>query len=335
LENVYIIAELSANHNNDYDLAVRTIQAMADAGADAVKVQTYRADSLALDIENEYFGPKTSGLWKGRRPYELYQEASMPYEWQPELQRIAEELGMEFFSSPFDLAAVDFLECLDVPRYKIASFEITDIPLIRYAARTGKPMIMSTGIATEEDIQRAIDACRAEGNEDITILKCTSNYPAELKDANLRTIPDMIKRFGVKVGLSDHTPGHLVPTVAVALGACVVEKHFILDRKLGGPDAAFSLEPQEFKAMVDAVRATEATLGAVTYAIKPGQELRRRSLFAVQDIAAGESFTLDNVRSLRPGHGLHPRFFPDILGKPAQRAYQRGEPISVEEAGTV
>jgi pseudaminic acid synthase len=331
----YIIAELSANHNNDYEVAARTIEAMAAAGADAVKVQTYTADSLSLDVDNEYFGPLESGLWKGRTRYELYQEASLPYDWQPKLKNVAEQLGMEFFSSPFDLAAVDFLETLDVPRYKIASMEITDIPLIRYAARTGKPMIMSTGIATEEDIQRAINACRAEGNADITILKCTSNYPAELKDANLQTIPDMIKRFGVKVGLSDHTPGQLVPTVAVALGACVVEKHFILDRKLGGPDAAFSLEPQEFKAMVDAVRAVELSLGTVTYEVQPGQELRRRSLFAVQDIATGEAFTLDNVRSLRPGHGLHPRFLPDILGKPAQRAYRRGEPISVEEAGTV
>ncbi len=328
-EPVFIIAELSANHNNDFDLAVKTIEAMAKSGANAVKVQTYTADSLALDVDNEYFGPKKEGLWKGIRPYELYQEASMPYEWQPKLKKITEDLGMVFFSSPFDLDGVDFLESIDCPIYKIASFEITDIPLIEYAASKGKPMIISTGVAELEDIQLAVGACKKVGNTDITLLKCTSQYPAKIDEANLLTIPDIKKRFDVKVGVSDHTMGSVVPMVAVSLGATVVEKHFILDRKLGGPDSAFSMEPYEFKKMVDDVRKVESSLGQVNYEVLEKDKLRRRSLFAVKDIEEGELFTEDNVKSLRPGNGLHPQFLKNIIGKESKMKFKKGDPISL------
>jgi len=250
---IYIIAELSANHNNDFDIAVKTIESIAESGADAVKIQTYTADSLSLDVDNEYFKVKSEGLWKGYRPFDLYNEAAMPYEWQPKLQKVAQNLGLEFFSSPFDREGVDFLETLEVPKYKIASFEITDIPLIEYAASKGKPVIISTGVAELDDIALAVETCRNAGNNDITLLKCTSNYPASLDDANLLTIPDMKEKFGVKVGVSDHSMGSIVPIVAVSLGAQVVEKHFILDRNLGGPDAAFSMEPEEFKRMAEDV----------------------------------------------------------------------------------
>jgi pseudaminic acid synthase len=285
---VFIIAELSANHNNDYDLSVKTIQAMAKAGADAVKVQTYRPESLSLDLDTGYFAPRTEGLWKGYTPWKLYTEAAMPYEWQPKLKKVAEDLGMVFFSSPFDLEAVDFLESINVPLYKIASLEITDIPLIQYAASKGKPMIISTGVADIGDIELALQACRDVGNNDITILKCTSQYPATIEQANLLTIPDMKQRFGVKVGVSDHTIGSMVPVVAVSLGATVVEKHFILDRKLGGPDSAFSMEPHEFKQMVEAVRQAEDAFGSVTFDVSEKDKARRRSLFVVKDIKAGE-----------------------------------------------
>src|SRR6056297_2902154 len=303
----FIIAELSANHNNDFDIAVKTIEAIAQAGADAVKVQTYTADSLSIDVKNKYFKAKTEGLWKGYRPYDLYKEASMPYEWQPKLQGVAHDLGLEFFSSPFDKEGVDFLETLDVPRYKIASFEITDIPLIEYAASKGKPMIMSTGVAEVDDIQLAVDACRIAGNDDVTLLKCTSNYPATVEDANLLTIPDLKKRFGTNVGVSDHTMGHMVPVVAVSLGARVVEKHFILDRSIGGPDSSFSMEPDEFKQMVDEVRIAEKSLGSITYSVSDKDKLRRRSLFVTEDIREGEQLTEKNVRSVRPGHGADPK----------------------------
>jgi len=326
-KNIYIIAELSANHNNDFDLTVKTIKSMAESKADAVKVQTYTADSLAIDVDNEYYEPKIEGLWKGYRPYDLYKEAAMPYEWQPKLQKIAEDLGLDFFSSPFDKEGIDFLETLNVPKYKIASMEITDIPLIEYAASKGKPMIISTGVAEIEDIQLAVDTCRKVGNEDITLLKCTSNYPATLEDANLVTIPDLKKRFGVKVGVSDHTMGHIVPVVAVSLGAEVVEKHFILNRSLGGPDSAFSMEPNEFKHMVEEVRNVEKTLGNVNYEVSEKDKLRRRSLFAVKNIKKGETFTEENVRSVRPGNGVHPQKLPNILGKTAQEEILKGTPI--------
>lgn len=321
----YIIAELSANHNNDYNLAVKTIEAMAKAGADAVKVQTYTADSLTLDIDNEYFGPRKEGLWKGRRPYELFQEASMPYEWQPKLKKVANALGMEFFSSPFDKEGVDFLEKeVGVPRYKIASLEITDIPLIEYTASKGKPMIISTGVAELNDIELAVQTCRSVGNNDITLLKCTSEYPAPFELANMRTIPNLRETFGVKVGVSDHTMGSTVPIVAIAMGAEVVEKHFILDISLGGPDSAFSMEPAEFAAMVKGVREAEAALGHVSYEVSEKSKLRRRSLFVVKDIKAGELITAQNVRSIRPGFGMHPKELHAVLGKRFNRAVTAG-----------
>ncbi len=331
--NLYIIAELSANHNNDFDLAVKTIEAMAKAGADAVKVQTYTADAMTIDVKDEdnpYFKPKESGLWKGYRLYDLYTEASMPYEWQPKLQKITEDLGMEFFSSPFDINGVDFLETLNVPKYKIASFEITDIPLIKHAASKNKPMIISTGLAETEDIKLAVEACREVGNEDITLLKCTSQYPATVEDANLLTIPDLKKRFGVKVGVSDHTMGSIVPVVAVSLGAKVIEKHFILDRSLGGADSAFSMEPEEFSEMVKAARQAEKALGQVVYEVTDPNKLRRRSLFVVEDIKQGEIFSAKNIRSIRPGHGLAPKFYDTVLGEKATQDLKRGQPLREE-----
>lgn len=326
-----IIAELSANHNNDYNLAVRTIEAMAKAGADAVKVQTYKPESLTLNLDTGPFAPKTEGLWKGYTPWKLYTEAAMPYEWQPKLQKVAEALGLEFFSSPFDLEGVDFLETLNVPRYKIASMEINDLPLIQRAAQTGKPMIMSTGLAEPADIDAAIQTCRDAGNNDITILKCTSQYPATIAEANLLTIPDMIERFGVKVGLSDHTMGHLVPVVAVALGATVVEKHFILDRSLGGPDSAFSMEPKEFADLVKAVREAESALGKVSYEVAEKDKLRRRSLFITENIAAGAEILPHQVRSVRPGHGLPPTAISEVIGKKASRDLSAGTPLKWED----
>ena len=330
MQKTFIIAELSANHNHDYELAVKTIQAMAKTGADAVKLQTYKPESLTLDLETGFFKPRTEGLWKGYRPWRLYTEAAMPYEWQPKLKRVAEDLGLVFFSSPFDLEAVDFLESLNVPMYKIASLEITDIHLIGYTASKGKPMIISTGVSEVGDIQLAIDSCREAGNNDITLLKCTSQYPATIEQANLLTIPDMKERFGVKLGVSDHTMGSMVPLVAVSLGATVVEKHFILDRKLGGPDSAFSMEPDEFRQMVLAVRQAEAALGSITYVVSEKDKTRRRSLFIVKDIKAGELITQENVRSIRPGYGLHPKYYHEVLGKPAKVDLERGTALDWE-----
>lgn len=324
---LFIIAELSANHNNDFDLAKKTIKAMADAGADAVKVQTYTADSLTLNIDNEYFGPRKEGLWKGKKPYELFQEGSMPYEWQPKLKQIAEDLGMVFFSSPFDLEGVDFLESIGVSMYKIASLEITDIPLIKYIASKNKPIIISTGVADLSDIQLAINTCRNEGNDSITLLKCTSEYPAPIELANLRTIPNMAETFRVNVGLSDHTMGATVPIAAVALGATVIEKHFILDRSLGGPDSTFSMEPKEFAHMVKGVREAAVALGIVNYELSEKNKLRRRSLFASEDIKKGEKFSLQNVKSVRPGHGLHPIHYDQLLELRAICDIRKGTPI--------
>src|SRR5690606_26609347 len=251
---VYVIAELSANHGNKYEIAVESIKKMKESGADAVKVQTFTADSLTMNVDNEYFGTRKEGLWKGLKHYDVFTEGAMTYEWQPKLKSLAESLGMEFFSSPFDFKAVDFLESIGVPKYKIASFEITDLPLIEYVASKGKPVIISTGVASLSDIELAVNSCRKVGNSDITLLKCTSEYPATADMANLLTIPNLKETFNVKVGLSDHTMGSTVPVAAVALGARVIEKHFILDRNQGGPDASFSMEPMEFKQMVEACR---------------------------------------------------------------------------------
>ncbi|MCM1987216.1 pseudaminic acid synthase [Methanococcoides seepicolus] len=327
---VFIIAELSANHLQNFDLAVDTIKAMKEAGADAVKIQTYTPDTITIDSDNEYFQIKQGTLWDGKTLYQLYQEAYTPWDWQPKLKEIAEDLGLIFFSSPFDRTSVDFLEDMDVPAYKVASFEITDIPLIEYIASKGKPIIISTGIATLSDIEEVINACKRVGNHQIALLKCTSAYPAPLEEMNLNTIPNLKETFKTVTGLSDHTLGTSATIASVALGAKIVEKHFILDRNLGGPDAAFSLEPEEFKSMVIAVREVENALGNVNYEltekIKKSREFSR-SLFAVEDIKAGDQFTEMNVRSIRPGFGLHPRYLSKILRKQARKDIERGTPL--------
>lgn len=327
----FIIAELSANHNHDLDLAKRTIKAMTESGADAVKIQTYTPDSLVMDVDNEHFGPIPTGLWKGIKRYDLYKDGAMPYEWQPILKEYAESLGLVFFSTPFDLEGVDFLETMNIPIYKIASFEINDIPLIRKVAQQHKPIIMSTGVASLEDIELAIETCRKEGCNDITLLKCTSEYPAPYEHVNLLTIPDMAKRFGVKVGISDHTMGTIVSTAAVAVGATVVEKHFILDRSIGGPDASFSMVPTEFREMVDAIRIVEKSLGIVSYELDDIKKGKRRALYAIKNIQPGELFTPDNIRSFRPSAGLSPQYYDQLIGTPSKRYIKRGDPLTVSD----
>lgn len=330
---VFIIAELSANHQQRFELAMETLRAAKHAGADAIKLQTYTADTISLDSDKPYFQITQGTIWDGRNLYDLYREAYTPWDWQPRLKAEADRLGLLCFSSAFDPTAVDFLEKLDMPAYKVASFEIADIPLIRYMARLKKPMLISTGIAEEEDIVRAIEACRAEGNDEIVVLKCTSAYPTPFSEMNLRTIADIPARFGVLAGLSDHSPGHAAAVAAVALGASVIEKHLILDRSLGGPDAAFSLEPAELEALVRAVRQVEEALGTVDYALTPKARKSRehgRSLFVVMDVKKGETFTAENVRSIRPGHGLPPRLLDRVLGQRAALDVERGEPLRVE-----
>ncbi|WP_032496677.1 pseudaminic acid synthase [Hydrogenivirga sp. 128-5-R1-1] len=332
LENkIFIVAELSANHAQDLNLAKETIYAMREAGADAVKVQTYRPDTVTIDSDKDYFLIKQGTLWDGQSFYKLYENAYMPWEWHHELKELAEKLGLVFFSTPFDKSAVDFLEDLNVPIYKIASFEITDIPLIEYVASKGKPVIISTGIATLSDIEEAVNACRRMGNDQIVLLKCVSAYPAPLEDVNLRTIPNMAETFGCPVGLSDHTLGISVPIAAVALGAKVIEKHFILSKDIDSPDREFSLTPEEFKEMVQAIRDVEKALGKVSYELtekmKRGREFAR-SLFVVKDVKKGEVFTEENVRSIRPGYGLHPKHLKDILGRRARKDIEKGTPLS-------
>lgn len=327
---VLIVAELSANHNHDFDLAMRTIKVMADAGADAVKFQTFRPTSFTMDADTEYFGPRKDGLWKGMRPIDLYTQGSMPYEWQPKLKQYANELGLICFSTPFDREGVDFMEEMDMPMYKIASLEINETNLIRYAASKHKPMIMSTGAASEEDIRLAVSICHEEGNNDITLLKCTSEYPAPIEKANLRTMVDMATRFDVKVGVSDHSMSNIIPMLSVAMGATMIEKHFILDRSLGGIDSAFSLEPAEFASMVRDVRMAEQALGEVDYTLLEKDKLRRRSVFVAEDMKAGDIITEQNVRSVRPGYGLAPKFLPEILGKHVNRDMKKGERMSLE-----
>lgn len=329
----FIIAELSANHGHDINIAKDTIKAAKEVGADAIKIQTYTADTLTIDCDNEYFKLSSGTIWDGRTLYDLYSEAYTPWEWQKELMEYANELGLIFFSTPFDKTAVDFLEELSVPVYKVASFEIMDIPLIEYIALKGKPMIISTGIASLSDIEEAVVTCKRMGNDQIVLLKCTSSYPAKIEDANLNTIPNMKETFDVVVGLSDHTLGITAPVVSIALGAKVIEKHFILDKSIGGPDASFSLEPLEFKQMVDAVRDAEKALGKVDYSMtdkKINSRLLGRSIFVVKDVKAGEVFTYDNVRSIRPSNGLAPKFLKDILGKVAAKAIKKGTPVSWE-----
>ncbi len=328
---VYVVAELSANHNQDFDQAVKIIQAAKDSGADAVKLQTYTADTITIACEREPFRIAGGTLWDGRTLHELYREAYTPWEWQPRLKQVANDLGMDLFSTPFDDSAVDFLEKMNVPAHKLASFELVDIGLIQKMARTGKPLIMSTGMATVEEIEEAVQAARQAGATQIALLKCTSAYPATADDMNLRTIPELARRFAVPAGLSDHTMGSAVAVAAVTLGACIIEKHITLSRTLKGPDSEFSLEPQEFKAMVEAVRTTERALGGSALRSparrKPAAWFFRRSLFVVQDLQRGEEFTARNVRSIRPAHGLHTRHLPQVLGKRAARDIPRGTPL--------
>ena len=328
----FIIAELSANHMNDFDIAVKTIEAMVKSGADAVKFQTFTPDTITIDCDNEYFQIKQGTVWDGQVLHELYEDAYMPWDWQPKLKKIAEDLGLIVFSSPFDKTAVDFLEDMDVPAYKIASFEITDIPLIEYVASKGKPIIISTGIASLEDIELAVKTCLDAGNDKIALLKCTSSYPAPLEEINLNTIPDIKDKFGVIVGLSDHTMGGEVSTAAVALHAKIIEKHFILDRNMGGPDSDFSMEPSEFKQMVDSIRNVEKALGTVNYELSDKAKVNRefsRSLFVVEDIKKGEIITEDNVRSIRPGFGLHPKYLKEIIGKKINQDLSKGTPFDL------
>jgi len=328
---VYVIAEISANHQQDYDQAVRIVQAARQAGADAVKLQTYTPDTITIESDRPEFQIGEGTLWKGKELYALYREAYTPWDWQPRLKQVADELGLDCFSSPFDATAVDFLERMKVPAYKVASFELVDIPLIQRIARTGKPLIMSTGMATIEEIEEALLAAREAGATQIALLKCTSAYPAPPEEMNLRTIPELARRFGVPVGLSDHTMGTAVPVAAVALGACIIEKHLTLSRANKGPDSAFSLEPHEFKAMVEAVRTTEKALGGVHFGVserEAASRVFRRSLFVVADVKCGDRFTPENVRSIRPAHGLHTRHLPDVLGKRAARDLERGTPLS-------
>ncbi len=330
-EKVFIVAELSANHAQDLNLAKETIHAMKEAGADAVKLQTYTPDTMTINSRKEHFLIKQGTLWDGKTFYDLYKEAYTPWEWHAELKELAEKLGLVFFSTPFDKTAVDFLEELNVPIYKIASFEITDIPLIEYVASKGKPVIISTGIATLSDIEEAVNACRRVGNDQIVLLKCVSTYPTPLEDVNLRTIPNMAETFGCPVGLSDHTLGISVPIAAVALGARVIEKHFILSKDIDSPDREFSLTPDEFKEMVKAVREVEKALGKVTYELTEKMKKSRefaRSLFVVKHMKKGEVFTEENVKSIRPGYGLHPKYLKDILGKRARKDIEKGTPLS-------
>lgn len=332
-EPVYLVAELSANHNGSFERAELLVKAAAAAGADAIKIQTYRPDTMTLDCDSEYFRIGGDGLWAGRTLYDLYREAHMPWDWQPRLKRIAEDCGVHFFSTPFDDTSVEFLQRMDVPAYKIASFELTDTPLLRAVAATGRPVLLSTGMASIGEIEEAVDALRAAGAKDIALLKCTSAYPAPLDEMNLRVIPVLAERFGVVAGLSDHTLSETVPVAAVAVGTSIIEKHFTLSRADGGPDAAFSLEPEEFARMVRAVRDAERALGTVTFEHGPGEtenRLFRRSLFVVADIRKGDVFTGDNVRAIRPGYGLPPGALDTVLGKRAAEDIKRGTPLRPE-----
>jgi pseudaminic acid synthase len=329
---VFIIAELSANHNGRIETAIETIRAAKRAGADAIKLQTYTADTMTIDCDKDDFIIKGT-IWEGQNLYELYQQAYTPWEWHKELFRIAAEEGLECFSSPFDKTAVDFLEDLNAPAFKIASFEITDIPLIKYVASKGKPIILSTGIAGIEDIKLALDTCRRMGNNNIALLKCTSSYPAPIEEANMLMIAEFKERFKVVSGLSDHTMGSTVPVVATALGAKIIEKHFILDRSIGGPDASFSMNEVEFTEMVKAVREAEKAVGKISYEPTEKQKKGRafsRSLYVVKDINKGERITKENVQSIRPGFGMHPKYFNRIIGKIAKVDMKRGSRLIAE-----
>lgn len=329
---VFIIAELSANHNGSIDTALETIHAAKRAGADCIKLQTYTADTITIDSRKDDFLIKGT-IWEGRNLYELYQEAFTPWGWHERLFEEAKKVGLEIFSSPFDNSSVDFLERLNVPAFKIASFEITDIPLIEYVASKGKPVIISTGIANEEDIELALDACYRMGNRNVALLKCTSSYPAPIEEANMCMVRDLSERFKVISGLSDHTMGATVPVVATCFGARIIEKHFILDRSIGGPDASFSMNEQEFSEMVRLVREAERAIGKIDYKLTPKQEKGKdfsRSLYIVENVKTGELLTEQNVRSIRPGFGLHPKYYKSILGKKVLVSLQKGDRLSLE-----
>ena len=329
---VFIIAELSANHNQDFDLAAQSIRAIKESGADAVKLQTYTPDTITIKSNKSDFIIKGS-IWNGESYYSLYEKAFTPWEWHEDLMNLAKELGLIAFSSPFDSTAVDFLEKLNVPAYKIASFEITDIPLIKYVASKQKPVILSTGIATLEDIELAISACKEVGNHQIALLKCTSSYPAPIEESNLNMISEYIRRFNLITGISDHTLGTIAPVVAVAQGAKIIEKHFILDKNLGGPDASFSLDKDEFKEMVVSVRKAEKSLGTVNFEL--GEKQRKgkvfsRSLYITENVKSGDTVNENNVRSIRPGFGLHPKYLPEIMGKKFKSSYAKGTRMSFD-----
>lgn len=333
-KSVFVIAELSANHNGSLENALQTIKAAKRSGADAIKLQTYTPDTITINSQKDDFIIKGGTVWDGKNFYELYKEAYTPWEWHEQLFKCAKEEGLICFSSPFDKTAVDFLEELNTPAYKIASFEITDIPLIEYAASKGKPIILSTGIAELEDIELAIDACKRMGNDQIALLKCTSSYPAPIDEANMAMIPEFKNRFGVIPGLSDHTIGSTVPIVATSLGAKIIEKHFILDRSIGGPDASFSMDEKEFTEMVKAVREAEKAIGEVSYQLTEKQKKGKdfsRSLYVVKDIKKGEAITEDNVRSIRPGFGLHPKYLKTHLGTTANRNFEKGDRFSIDK----
>lgn len=329
---VFIIAELSANHNGSLDNALATIKAAKRAGADCIKLQTYTADTITLDSDKEDFVIKGT-IWDGKKLHTLYQEAYTPWEWHEQIYRVAKEEGLLCFSSPFDKTAVDLLESLNSPAYKIASFEITDIPLIEYVASKGKPVIISTGIARQEDIELALDACHRMGNYDVALLKCTSSYPAPIEEANMCMVRDLAERYNVISGLSDHTMGSTVPVVATVFGAKIIEKHFIIDRAIGGPDASFSMNEEEFTAMVKAVREAEKASGIIDYNLTEKQVKGRdfsRSLYIAEDIKVGEIFTEKNLRSVRPGFGLHPKYYNQLLGKKAAIDLEKGTPMQLE-----
>lgn len=332
-DQVYIIAEMSANHGGRLETALEIVRQAARSGADCLKIQTYTADTLTIDCDNGYFEIK-NGLWAGRTLYELYQEAETPWEWQGRIKAECEACGIDFLSTPFDSTAVDFLENLGCEAYKIASFELVDIPLIEYAASKGKPMIISCGMGSVEEIQDALDACRRMGNEQIVLLKCCSEYPANFEDMRLRNIPDMTERFGVPTGLSDHSMGSLAAVVGVSLGARVVEKHFCLSRAMETADSAFSMEPEEFARMVEDIRNAEKLLSPPSYELSEKERRNivfRRSLFAVRDIKKGDLFTSENIRSIRPSYGINPKFFRTVLGKRATECLLKGMPLRLEE----
>ena len=333
---VYVIAEMSANHGQSFEKAVEIIRAAKDAGADAIKLQTYTPDTMTIVSDRPEFGIQGT-IWNGRNLYELYVEACTPWEWQPRLKQAANDLGLDLFSTPFDATAVDFLEEMNVPAHKLASFELVDIPLIQKMARTCKPLIMSTGMATLPEIEEAVQTARQAGAAEIALLKCTSAYPALPEEMNLLTIPELSRHFDVPAGLSDHTLGFVAPVAAVALSACIIEKHITLSRAAAGPDGAFSLEPAEFKAMVDAIRITEKALGRVHFGLsdqEKSSQIFRRSLYVVREMKSGELFTSENVRSIRPGSGLHTRHLPEIVGRHAARDIAQGTPLSWDMVGS-